>query len=352
MKQDFSDISEGYIWGNWPESEVISRQWIGFPVQMTPTFAWAGFPTFVDSFNRNVWKHQCFSINFLTGSLKYFLNGVHQYSVQNIYKDIKQELDPFPRYFNFISLGCAFQTTGSKIKSTVAQLTDLQIFGSELSTSQMKAYTICSQFLKGDLLSWNDIPWVLAGRRQYSELEYLDLEKDICSSQDSSLILVPFPLKKEPYAEHMCSKLSSTIASYTNRQDLDVMVNFLANKDNLFENGCTKKVADVDDKYIITIGVDGKLRGDNLINPSVGASITYLPWMDGRPWGGLHQCLFISLLLQDKGKCSPDVTSLTIRDEGCPNFEEGCFCAKVENQQQSSMSEAYALTLNLTKHTC
>ena len=26
MKEDFSDISEGYIWGNWPESEVISRQ--------------------------------------------------------------------------------------------------------------------------------------------------------------------------------------------------------------------------------------------------------------------------------------------------------------------------------------
>jgi hypothetical protein len=328
MKQDFSDISEGYIWGNWPESEVISRQWIGFPVQKTPTFAWAGFPTFVDNFNRNVWKHQCFSVNFLTGSLKYFLNGVHQYSVPNIYKDIKQELEPFPSYFNFVSLGCAFQTTGSKIKSTVAQLTDLQMFGSELSTSQMEAYTSCSEFLKGDLLSWNDIPWVLAGRRQLSELEYLDLEKDICASRDSSFILIPFPLKKEPYAEQMCSKLSGSIASYTNKQDLDVMVNFLAKKDNIHENGCTKKVADVDEKYSITAGVDGKLCEENFINPSEGTSISYLPWMDGRPWGGLHQCLFISLLLQDNGKHSPEVTSLTIRDEGCPNFEEGCFLCK------------------------
>ena len=325
MREDFSDISDGYILGNWPESDVTSRQWIGFPVKKTPTFAWAGLPAFVDNFNRNVWKHQCLSVNFLTGSLKYFLNGIHQYTVVNIYKDFKEEVDPLPRFFNFVSLGCAYQTTGSKIKSTVAQYTDLQMFGSELSAGQMRAYTTCSEFLQGDLLSWKDIPWILGGRKQVSELEYLDLEADICASQDLSFLLLPFPLKKEPYAEHMCSKLSSYVASYTNNQDLDVIVNHLANKDSLNENECTNMDGKIDDTYTLIVGVDGKLDADTFLNTSKGTTVTYFPWEEGRPWGGLHQCLFLSLELQDNGKYRPEVTSLTIRDEGCPNFSEGCF---------------------------
>lgn len=175
------------------------------------------------------------------------------------------------------------------------------------------------------MLSWNDIPWILAGRRQVSELEYLDLETDICKHQDSSLILVPFPLKKEPFAEQMCSKLSGTIASYTNEQDLDLIINFLANKDNLNENGCIKKIDETDDQFIITVGVDGKLDGGNFLNPSKGTKISHLPWEKGRPWGGMHQCLFLSLTIQDMGSYSPKVTSVSIRDEGCSDFNEGCF---------------------------
>ena len=68
----------------------------------------------------------------------------------------------------------------------------------------------------------------------------------------------------------------------------------------------------MDEKYIITTGVDGKLSGDSFINPSEGTSIAYITWMDGRPWGGLHQCLCLSLILQDKGRRSPEVTSLAI----------------------------------------
>ena len=237
MKEDFSDILEGYVLGNWPESEIILRHWLGIPTKNTPIFAWAGFPTFIDNFNTNVWKHQCFSIHFSTGELKYFLNE----EKKDVFKDFKEEIEKFPRYFDFISLG-------SKIKSTVSQCTDMQMFAQELSESQMIAYTNCEEFLRGDMLSWGEIPWVLAGNRQVSELEYLDLQKQICSPQDSSLILIPFPLKKEKFGEQMCSKMSGAVASYTSEQDLEFIINFLANNNNLIEKECIKKVSETENE--------------------------------------------------------------------------------------------------------
>jgi hypothetical protein len=44
------------------------------------------------------------------------------------------------------------------MKTILGQVTDLQIFGSELTDRQMKAFTSCEQLLKGDLLSWDSTP--------------------------------------------------------------------------------------------------------------------------------------------------------------------------------------------------
>jgi hypothetical protein len=79
MKADLTDIMEGYLWGNWPSGEATSYYWIGFPVRKTPTYAWAGLPAFNDNFNRNIWKHQCFTLDFSTGKFKYFLNGIKKF---------------------------------------------------------------------------------------------------------------------------------------------------------------------------------------------------------------------------------------------------------------------------------
>ena len=271
-KENVSDITEGYLWGTWPIDDVTSNNWIGFPIRRTPVYAWKQLPPFKDHFIINVWKHQCLSIDFSTGEFKYILNGKPIYAVKNIFDDFTEELDPFSDYFDFLSVGCAFQTTGSKVKSLVGQFTDLQMFGSVLDERQMIAYTSCKEYMKGDLLSWDDIPWVLGGRRQLSELEYLDLEKDICIPLDSSLILLPFPLKKEPHAEQMCAKLSSSIASYSNQEDVELIGSFLASKNNLNENGCTTRVSD--NEFLITAGVDGKLAGEIFVNPSTGGLVS------------------------------------------------------------------------------
>ena len=171
-KENISDISEGYLWGNWPLGDSTSNHWIGFPEHNSPIYAWKQLPAFKDAFILNVWKHQCLSIDFVTGQFKYVLNGEQIFTTENIFEDFKADVKPFSDYFDFVSLGCAFQTTGSKVKSTVAQFTDLQIFGSTLGDDQMIEYTSCKQFLQGDLLSWEDTPWVLGGRLNISELEY------------------------------------------------------------------------------------------------------------------------------------------------------------------------------------
>ena len=88
-----------------------------------------------------------------------------------------------------------------------------------------------------------------------SKLEYLDFDKDICIPQNSSLILLPFPLKQEPHAEQMCSKLSCTVNSYSTQQDVKLIASYLASKINLNEIGCP------DNTFLITVGVDGKLAG-------------------------------------------------------------------------------------------
>ena len=321
-----SDIIQGYIWGNWPSGEETSNLWIGFPVERTATYAWSGVPPFIDKYNRNVWKHQCFAVDFSTGMFTYFLDGIKIFSVKNIFKDVKAAMDAFPTQFNFVSLGCSYQSAGSKMKSIVGQVTDLQIFNSVLEESEMKAYTNCEKMLKGDLLTWDKIPWILAGSKQVSEIEYLDIQNDICAQQDSSLILLPFPLQKEPHALEMCGRLSSNIASYTNETDLDEILHFLAKRNNLHENECISQTSETE--FLMTAGIDGKLVDGYFINPSTSSEISYLPWDDGRPWGGVHQCLFLSVNIQLINTSSPVIKSVAVQDESCNDFEGGCFICK------------------------
>ena len=108
----------------------------------------------------------------------------------------------------------------------------------------------------------------------------------LASGLNSSLILVPFTLKKEPFAEQMCSKMSGLVTDYTSERDLEFIINFLANKNNLIENGCTKKVSETENEYLITVGMDGKLDEGKFLNPSKGTQLVYFPWEEGRPRHG------------------------------------------------------------------
>ena len=56
----------------------------------------------------------------------YVLNGKTMFKDENIFSAFDDEIQLYRSYFNFISLGCAYGTTGSRIKTTQGQFTDLQ----------------------------------------------------------------------------------------------------------------------------------------------------------------------------------------------------------------------------------
>jgi hypothetical protein len=78
----------------------------------------------------------------------------------------------------------------------------------------------------------------------------------------------------------------------------------------------------------MAVGVDRKLISEKFISPSEETAVSYLPWKDGRPWGGNHQCIFLSVIFQNMGVYKPVMKSLTICDENCEDFEEGCFVCR------------------------
>ena len=70
-------------------------------------------------------------------------------------------------------------------------------------------------FLEGDILSWDRENWVLRSPYNRSEMEFLDLEYDICSQSENGLFLVPQKMSVSE-GHHICDKLSGKPVSYRN----------------------------------------------------------------------------------------------------------------------------------------
>ena len=49
-----------------------------------------------------MWRHQCFSIDFVSGNFVYVLNGVTKYKEENIFADFDDDLQQYQSFFNFI----------------------------------------------------------------------------------------------------------------------------------------------------------------------------------------------------------------------------------------------------------
>ena len=131
IKTDFSDLKDGFLFGLWPDNaeskEWKQGAWLGLSPPVAPK--WAASPLYVDEFDVHVWKHECFTIDFKTGSHKIYRNG--EIVAENTYDTI-QNMEGLIDTADFASLGCAFRSTGAKMMSIVGRVTDLQIFGKEL----------------------------------------------------------------------------------------------------------------------------------------------------------------------------------------------------------------------------
>ena len=89
----------------------------------------------------------------------------------------------------------------------------------------------------------------------------IDLEKDVCKVVKHGLFLVPFKLAYEEN-QHMCTKLSGSMVSYTNKSDFDDIVHFLTNANNALNDVCYTNEDDGREARVFTDGNDEFQEGD------------------------------------------------------------------------------------------
>ena len=70
---------------------------------------------------------------------------------------------------------------------------------------------------------------------------------------------------------------------------LEDLLQYLAARQHLAPADCTSRLQDT--SWELTVGLDGRLgQAGQFVNPGSGDSgVEWLPWLEGRPWGGLHQ---------------------------------------------------------------
>ena len=88
---------------------------------------------------------------------------------------------------NHIAAGCFYKSSGtSAYQSMYGRVTDVQMFGRILSDGDMKALTGCQLRKQGDLLSWDDVEWILSGGKKNIKRENLEWETIICKRSNKS----------------------------------------------------------------------------------------------------------------------------------------------------------------------
>ena len=92
-------------------------------------------------------------------------------------------------------------------------------YASLIMIKEVSSFLIFRLFLEGDILSWDRENWILRSPYNRSEMEFLDLEYDICSQSDDGLFLVPQKMSVSE-GHHVCDKLSGEPVSYRNRVEM------------------------------------------------------------------------------------------------------------------------------------
>ena len=324
IKPDFSDLEDGFLFGLWPDN-AESKEWKQSAwLAMSPpiTNKWAASPLYVDGFDVHVWKHECFTVDFKTGSHKIYRNG--ELVAENTYDTIKN-MEGLVDTANFTCLGCAFRSTGSKIMSIVGRVTDLQIFSKELPANDLLDWTRCKKFLKGDILDWDKEEWIVKGDKLYTVEEDWDLEKEICADQTDSLLYLPYMMNKRPVGEQECKKFSSVLYPFSTKEEYDRLALFLSDS-NFYKNSeCVKDIKDTEDRYQLQTMVDVELMDDGSYkSTSTGKTLLHTPWQSGRPWAGNVNCVVVHLKMKRTNKRLSERYVEEIVDEKCLDVDKGC----------------------------
>ena len=115
-------------------------------------------------------------------------------------------------------------------------------------------------FPEGDILSWDKEPWELRSPWNRSEIEVLDLDKDICTHNDKGLLMVPQKLTFEE-SIHVCKKVAGSVISYVNKTDFEKYVHFLSQSRNMKSTACIQNLENENKAEIWAGGTDNMVEG-------------------------------------------------------------------------------------------
>ena len=248
----FKNVYEdGFLYGVWE-----SGPWIGFKLPGTSAMGWIGGGTAVYDFL--IWRHTCFSLSRSTGKFKLIENG--EKAVDKLNPEIIDWMNQIPQRATIFTLGCYYREGGSGFMSMYGSVTDAHMFSRELTDQEMMDFTTCQSSLKGDISAWDSEQWRLISPKESSEIEFLDLEKDICHAQKESLFMVPFKLS---YKEslHMCKKLSGTMMTYINQTEYDNLLYFISHNSNMKSSACVDVGEETSNINIWGGATDGIIEG-------------------------------------------------------------------------------------------
>ena len=100
IKSDFSDMEEGIIFGVWE-----ATAWIGVKYRSSRGIAWQIVgPNFLT--DMQIWRHTCFSIDFIDGNVKLVENG------QVRFKTVWEQVKPLESTMNHVAAGCIYKASG------------------------------------------------------------------------------------------------------------------------------------------------------------------------------------------------------------------------------------------------
>ena len=197
---------------------------------------------------------------------------------------------------NLFTPGCLYRATGAKYMSMYGSITDVQVHGHGLLVDDMVAYTNCNKILQGDIISWLSTSWRLTSPFNLTQVEILDLERDICPRNNHSLLLVP---QRMTFNEGLrtCQKFSGHLAIYKERREFDQITRFMSRTAHSFSEDCSSPVREqYRELQVYLAGSDKDQEGDWRALEG-DQPIKYLPWAANRPYndGDQYNCLMLEV---------------------------------------------------------
>ena len=197
---------------------------------------------------------------------------------------------------NLFTPGCLYRATGAKYMSMYGSITDVQVHGHGLLVDDMVAYTNCNKILQGDIISWLSTSWRLTSPFNLTQVEILDLERDICPRNNHSLLLVP---QRMTFNEGLrtCQKFSGHLAIYKERREFDQITRFMSRTAQSFSADCSSPVREqYRELQVYLAGSDKDQEGDWRALEG-DQPIKYLPWAANRPYndGDQYNCLMLEV---------------------------------------------------------